>query len=139
MDIVDRPTRSRMMGAIGGKDTLPKLQVRTYLFRVGLRYCVHSAKLPSRPDIVIPGFRSVVMVHGCFWHRHPSCRYCTTPASNHEFWSEKFARNVRRDAEAEAALITLGWGEHKVWECEASNELVLDALFRNIVAHRRAR
>jgi len=135
MDIVDRPTRSRMMAAIRGKDTLPELKVRAYLFRAGLRYRVHSTKLPGRPDIVLPGFSSVVMVHGCFWHRHDGCMYCTTPASNKDVWNEKFAGNVRRDAAVEAALTELGWAVHKLWECESSDELALDALFWRIVAH----
>lgn len=121
-DIVDRATRSRMMSGIRGKNTKPELLVRRFLHRAGLRFRLHSRGLPGRPDIVLPRFRTVVFVHGCFWHRHRGCRYCYTPTSNRQFWLEKFERNVARDRANHAALTRLGWRVILVWECETANE-----------------
>lgn len=134
MDVVDSSTRSRMMSSIRGKNTLPERQVRRYLHCAGLRFRLHSAGLPGKPDLVLPRYRAVIMVHGCFWHRHGGCRFCTTPATRPEFWHQKFARNVQRDAEKEAELQGLGWTVFTVWECETSDELALDQLFWRIVA-----
>lgn len=118
MDIVDQATRSRMMSGIRGKDTKPELIVRSYLHRKGLRFRIH-AKLPGKPDLVFPRYRTVVFVHGCFWHRHEGCRYATTPASNSEFWQEKFATNVRRDAKVRLQLEELGWRVLVAWACQS--------------------
>lgn len=120
MDIVDRATRSRMMSGIRGKDTKPELIVRSYLHRAGLRFRLH-AKLPGKPDLVLPKYRTAVFVHGCFWHRHEGCRYATTPASNAKFWQEKFAGNVRRDARAKQQLEELGWRVQVIWACQLND------------------
>lgn len=120
MDIVDHATRSRMMSGIRGKDTKPELIVRSYLHRAGLRFRLH-AKLPGKPDLVLPRYRTAVFVHGCFWHRHEGCRYATTPASNAEFWQEKFASNVRRDARAKQQLEELGWHVQVIWACQLND------------------
>src|SRR5690348_13819912 len=95
-DIVDKETRSRMMSGIRGKNTKPEMIVRSFLHRAGLRFRLY-AKLPGKPDLAFPKFRTVVFVHGCFWHRHKRCRFATTPASNSAFWQEKFEANMRRD------------------------------------------
>ena len=116
-DVVDRATRSRMMSGIRGRDTKPELKVRRYLHAAGLRYRLHDHTLPGRPDIVLPRFRTVVFVHGCFWHSHPGCRYAYRPKSNEVFWREKLARNAARDAVAEARLRAMGWDVQTVWEC----------------------
>lgn len=124
MDIVDRATRSRMMSGIRGKNTKPELIVRSFLHRAGLRFRLH-AKLPGKPDLVLPKFRTAILVHGCFWHRHEGCRYATTPASNAEFWREKFADNMRRDARAKRQLEEQGWRVEVVWSCQLNeSELV---------------
>lgn len=117
MDVVDSDTRSRMMSGIRGKDTKPELVVRSFLHRAGLRFRLH-AKLPGKPDLVFPRFRSVVFVHGCFWHRHEGCRFATTPASNAAFWQEKFAANARRDVRAKQQLEALGWRVLVIWSCQ---------------------
>lgn len=119
MDVVDPATRSRMMSGIRGKDTKPELVVRSNLHRAGLRFRLH-AKLPGKPDLVLPKYRTVVFVHGCFWHRHKGCRYATTPTSNTVFWQEKFAANVRRDAKVKKQLEKLGWRVFVVWSCAMS-------------------
>lgn len=118
-DVVDSATRSRMMSGISGKNTKPELTVRRYLHRDGLRYRLHG-KLPGKPDLVFPKYRTVVFVHGCFWHRHEGCRYATTPADNAEFWQKKFDGNVRRDHRVQKELSSLGWHVLVVWTCELS-------------------
>ncbi|MBK8060030.1 MAG: DNA mismatch endonuclease Vsr [Gemmatimonadetes bacterium] len=119
-DIVDRATRSRMMAGIGGKDTAPELTVRRFLHREGFRFRLHRRDLPGRPDVVLARYRVAVLVHGCFWHRHSSCRYATTPSSNREFWHAKFAQNVARDRRNLRELRRLGWTPIVVWECSLS-------------------
>ncbi|MGB3461849.1 MAG: very short patch repair endonuclease [Rhodanobacter lindaniclasticus] len=130
MDVVDRATRSRMMSGIRGKNTKPELAVRSFLHRAGLRFRLH-AKLPGKPDLVLPKYRTVVFVHGCFWHRHEDCRYATTPTSNPEFWREKFAANVRRDARVRQQLEELGWRVLVIWSCQL-DEPSLKRLAREI-------
>ncbi|WP_337244690.1 DNA mismatch endonuclease Vsr [Luteimonas sp. gir] len=125
MDIVDRATRSRMMSGIRGKDTKPEMMVRTYLHRVGLRFRLH-AKLPGKPDLVLPKYRTVVFVHGCFWHRHENCRYATTPASNPEFWQKKFTDNVQRDERVKRQLEEMDWQVETVWACQLSEPELSD-------------
>lgn len=106
------------MAAIRGRDTTPELRVRSLLHRLGFRFRLHRRDLPGSPDIVLPRFRTVVFVHGCFWHRHPGCRLTTTPAVRRDFWIEKFGQNVERDARQQSELRALDWNVVIVWECE---------------------
>ena len=129
-DVVDRATRSRMMSAIRGRDTRPELEVRRLLHREGLRFRLRAA-LPGKPDLVFPKYEAVVFVHGCFWHRHPNCRYATTPASNQEFWQAKFNANVARDKRVVARLRREGWRVFTVWACRIT-EGRMRALARQI-------
>ena len=131
-DIVDRATRSRMMSAIRSKNTDPELRVRRHLHRSGLRFRLHDARLPGRPDIVLARYRTVIQVHGCFWHRHDRCEFAYTPSSNRRFWTKKFRENVERDARSERQLRELGWRVIVVWECEISSSRRLDRLVRQI-------
>ncbi|MGB5133824.1 MAG: DNA mismatch endonuclease Vsr [Prochlorococcaceae cyanobacterium] len=110
--------RSRNMAAIRGRDTGPERQVRRLLHRMGFRFRLHRRDLPGTPDIVMPRFRTVILVHGCFWHRHPGCRFSTTPRTRSEFWQEKFRRNVERDHRQRTEIEALGWSVIVVWECE---------------------
>lgn len=116
-DVVDRETRSRMMAGIRGRDTRPEMALRRALHARGFRYRLHGADLPGRPDLVFPRHRAVVFVHGCFWHRHPGCRYATTPATREAFWSAKFDANVARDRAVQGALASMGWRVGVAWEC----------------------
>lgn len=134
VDVVDPVTRSRMMAGIKGKDTQPEFAVRRYLHAAGLRFRLHDKRLPGRPDIVLPRFRAVVLVHGCFWHRHHGCPFATTPTSRPDFWARKFEQNVRRDAENVCALQAAGWTAITIWECQVRDPLILDALFWQIVS-----
>ena len=118
IDVVDKATRSRMMAGIQGKNTLPELAVRRSLHAAGFRYRLHVASLPGKPDIVLPRYRAVILVHGCFWHRHPGCRFATTPATRPDFWLDKFRQNVMRDRRNHDALIEQGWKVATVWECD---------------------
>ncbi len=134
MDIVDRKTRSRMMSGIRGRDTQPEILVRRYLHGAGLRFRLGGCGLPGRPDIVLPKSRVAVFVHGCFWHRHQGCRFATVPDNRADFWQSKFAGNVRRDAHAVSALVSMGWTPLTIWECETRSIDALDELFWRIVA-----
>ena len=129
--------RSRCMAAIKGKDTKPEMIVRKYLFSRGLRFRVQVRKLPGNPDIVLPKYKTVIFVNGCFWHGHEDCRYFRLPKSNVEFWKEKIERNVARDVRNEAELKALGWRVVRVWECEiktvAQREEYLKHLYDRIV------
>ena len=116
-DIVDKETRSRMMSSIRAKDTKPELVVRRYLHSQGFRFRLHNRSLPGNPDIVLPKYGAVVLVHGCYWHRHKGCRLAYDPKSRQEFWQQKFSSNVRRDAEVKRLLREAGWRVMTVWEC----------------------
>lgn len=108
------------MARIRGKDTGPEIAVRKALHAAGFRFRLHDSRLPGRPDLVLPKWRSLIFVHGCFWHRHPDCRFAYTPKSRVDFWEGKFASNVARDARNEAEAERLGWHVIVIWECEAT-------------------
>lgn len=114
------------MASIRGKDTRPELLLRRALHRRGLRYRLHGGNLPGRPDLVLPRFQAVLFVHGCFWHRHESCRYATTPATRVEFWQAKFDANVARDIRNQHDLAEMGWRVGIVWECTTKKRKIGD-------------
>lgn len=114
-------TRRRNMAAIRGRDTKPEMRLRRLLHGLGYRFRVQRRDLPGRPDLVFPGRRKAIFVHGCFWHRH-GCRNSVLPKSRAEWWEEKLNRNVARDRAAAAELEMLGWSVLAVWECEAKDE-----------------
>jgi DNA mismatch endonuclease (patch repair protein) len=118
MDILTREQRSSVMSRIRGKDTRPEMLVRRTAHALGLRFRLHSAKLPGRPDLVFASRKIALFVHGCFWHRHEGCRLAYAPKSNGEFWAKKFSRNVERDREVTDALHGAGWKTAVIWECE---------------------
>lgn len=135
VDIVDQKTRSRMMAGIGPKNTKPELIVRRSLHSRGFRYRLHDRRFPGKPDIVLPKYRTVIFVHGCFWHRHEGCPKATTPATRPDFWKAKFRRNVERDQENREAVRRLGWRPLVVWECQlASGQLdeTIDTLIASL-------
>lgn len=109
------------MSRIRGGDTTPELLVRSALHRLGYRFRLKRSDLPGKPDIVLPKHRIAILVHGCYWHRHPGCKLCYSPKSNVEFWTSKFEKNVARDAEVKGLLQRAGWHPMVVWECEAVN------------------
>lgn len=105
------------MSGIRGKNTKPELAVRSYLHACGYRFRLHRKDLPGQPDLVLPKYRLVIFVHGCFWHRHSGCYYATSPATRKEFWQEKLQKNVERDARQIEQLHELGWRVLTLWEC----------------------
>ena len=117
-DTLTAEQRSRNMAAIKGKDTKPEMMVRRYLHALGFRYGLHNRKLPGSPDLVFRSLKTVVFIHGCFWHGHENCRYATTPKSNTEFWTQKITRNRERDRESEEKLRAKGWNVITIWECD---------------------
>lgn len=120
-DRISQKHRSWNMSRITSRDTKPELAVRSMLHRLGLRFRIHRTDLPGSPDIVLPRHKTVVFVHGCFWHRHSRCRFAYTPKSRVKFWREKFERNIARDHEAQKLLRAIGWRVIVVWECELRN------------------
>lgn len=136
-DTMTLEQRSRCMAAIRGKDTKPEMIVRKYLFSRGLRFRVQVRKLPGNPDIVLPKYKTVIFVNGCFWHGHEGCKYFRPPKSNVEFWKSKIERNVARDIRNEEELTALGWRVLRVWECDirkvAGREEYLRPLYDSIV------
>ena len=106
------------MSRIAGKNTKPEELVRKYLFSKGFRYRKNVRKLPGTPDVVLPKYRTVIFVNGCFWHGHEGCKYFVWPKSNAEFWRQKIETNISRDQRKEAQLRDMGWNVMIVWECE---------------------
>ena len=117
VDLVSPATRSRMMSSIKGKNSQPELLVRRLLFASGYRFRLHRRDLPGTPDIVMPGRKIAIFVHGCFWHLHKGCRYAKMPGTRPEFWKAKLEANVERDRLAVERLLALGWRVLCVWEC----------------------
>ncbi|MDE0627224.1 MAG: DNA mismatch endonuclease Vsr [Bryobacterales bacterium] len=120
-DIFDPAKRSEIMSRIRGRDTKPELLVRRIAHGLGFRFRLHRKDLPGRPDIVFPRYRAVILVHGCFWHRHPDCRFASNPKTRVEYWQKKFEGNVLRDRRNERALTDLGWRTMVIWECETKD------------------
>ena len=129
-DRISRAHRSWNMSRIRSKDTGPELIVRSLLHRMGYRFRLHRKDLPGRPDIVLPRYRTVVFVHGCFWHRHRDCKHAYTPKSRISFWKSKFAQNVSRDRRVRTELAAAGWNVVIVWECEIRDVELLESRLR---------
>lgn len=121
-------TRSENMSRIRGKDTGPEMMVRRAFWKAGLRYRLHDKRLPGSPDLVFPGRRTVVFVHGCFWHCHEGCSNFRIPKTRMEWWTAKLARNTARDAKVRAELEAAGWRVYVIWECEVADQGLLNEL-----------
>ena len=117
-DLFSPQKRSQVMAAIKGRDTKDELLVRRFLFRHGLRYRTSDRRLPGRPDIVLPKYRTVIFVNGCFWPGHEHCSLYRLPKTHQEFWKRKIERNRARDERSIARLLAMGWRPIVVWECE---------------------
>ena len=117
--------RSRNMSAIKSKNTKPEITVRKLLHSMGYRFRLHRKDLPGSPDIVLPKYKKVIFVHGCFWHRHQNCKYASNPKTRREFWEKKFKENIERDKKTQEKLKNLGWKPNIVWECEVKNREIL--------------
>lgn len=117
-DIKSKESRSYNMSRITGKNTKPEEMVRKYLFSKGFRYRKNDKKLPGSPDLVLPKYRTVIFVNGCFWHGHEGCKYFVWPENNAEFWRKKIVTNISGDERKKSQLEEMGWNVIVVWECE---------------------
>lgn len=121
-DTISPERRSWNMSRIRGKDTSTEIKVRKYLFSRGFRYRKNVKTLPGKPDIVLPKYRTVVFVHGCFWHRHEGCKKASVPKTRQEYWLPKFERNTENDRKHTEELQASGWKVIVIWECEVLND-----------------
>ena len=129
--------RSRNMSAIKSKNTKPEIAVRKLLHSMGYRFRLHRKDLPGSPDIVLPKYKTVIFVHGCFWHRHENCKYASTPKTRKEFWNKKFNDNILRDKKNLEILSSLGWKIIIIWECEIRNKKInLEQIIKNVIKKR---
>ena len=120
------------MSAIKSKNTKPEIKVRKVLHSMGYRFRLHRKDLPGSPDIVLPKYKTVIFVHGCFWHRHENCKYASTPKTRQEFWEAKFRENINRDKKHQENLSSMGWKIIIVWECEIKDkDFDLNRLLKN--------
>ena len=122
MDVHSKEVRSYNMSCIKGKGTKPEEMVRKYLFSQGFRYRKNDKKLPGTPDVVLPKYKTVIFVNGCFWHGHEGCKYFVWPKNNAEFWHKKIQDNILRDQKKIQALNILGWKVIVVWECKIKSD-----------------
>ncbi|MFV8324921.1 very short patch repair endonuclease [Flavobacterium sp. ZS1P14] len=128
--------RSYNMSRIKGKDTRPEMTVRKYLHAKGLRYRLHSKNLPGKPDIYLPKYKTIIEIHGCFWHGHQDCRYFTLPKTKTEWWQDKISKTKVRDEQNKISLEKIGLKTIVIWECQlrgANKSDVLEGLYREIV------
>jgi len=135
MDKISVLRRSANMRAIRSKDTKPEMAVRRLAHRMGYRFRIHRKDLPGKPDMVFPGRRAVIFIHGCFWHQHPdpACKDTLPPKSNADYWQPKLLRNQTRDSEHEAALQAQGWRVLVIWECQTKDEAALKNLLKSFL------
>ena len=132
-DVYSPEKRSAVMRRVKGKDTAPELKVRQALTALGARYRLHRKDLPGSPDIVLPGRRLALFVHGCFWHGHDCARGARVPKANRDYWLAKVGRNRARDIGARAALEAAGWRVEVIWECDLKDGGALTARLRNLL------
>ena len=137
-DVHSKETRSYNMSRIKGKYTKPEVLVRKYLFSKGLRFRKNDKRYPGHPDIVLPKYKTIIFVHGCFWHFHENCRYAVMPSSNVDFWKKKLNGNRLRDERNKKALTEMGWNVIVIWECQlkkCKRDQTLEDLYLEIISH----
>lgn len=131
-DVHSKETRSYNMSRIRSKDTKPELKVRKFLHANGYRYRLHVKDLPGKPDIVLPKYKTVIFIHGCFWHGHQGCRYYVIPKSRTDWWINKINTNISNDEKALESLTSSGWTILQVWECELKKNNI-ESTLRNLL------
>ena len=124
MDKISKEKRSENMSRIKSRDTSIEIKVRKYLFSQGFRYRKNVKSLPGKPDIVLPKYKTVIFINGCFWHRHPGCKYAATPSTHQAFWQKKFKANVQNDSKHHQQLEKSGWHVIVLWECEIKHNFL---------------
>jgi DNA mismatch endonuclease (patch repair protein) len=130
MDFWTKDKRSSVMSKIRSKNTRPELILRSALHRQGYRFRIHAKNLPGKPDIILPKYKTIIFVHGCFWHFHKECPEGRIPDTNSSFWEEKLSRTMERDVKHQKYFIDLGWKVLVIWECEIEKKL--DDVLKNI-------
>jgi DNA mismatch endonuclease (patch repair protein) len=135
-DVYPPEKRSAVMRRVKGRDTTPERVVRKALTRLGARYRLHRKDLPGKPDVVLPGRRLALFVHGCFWHGHDCARGARVPQQNRDYWVGKVARNRARDVAARESLAGLGWRVETIWECELKDAKALGARLERLLQGR---
>lgn len=138
-DVFTDEKRSWVMSRIRSKNTSPEMKVRSMLHRMGYRFRLHRRDLPGTPDIVLPMYKTVILVHGCFWHHHNGCRFAYIPKSRTEFWRRKLESNAARDERAAVELGDLGWHVEVVWECELASNQKADERIQSLLSTLRHR
>lgn len=138
MDVHDKKTRSYNMSRIKGKNTKPEELVRKYLFAQGFRYRKNDKRLPGSPDVVLPKYKTVIFVNGCFWHGHAGCKYFVWPQNNADFWKEKIQSNTTRDEKNYSKLDEMGWNIIVIWECELKPKMRDASLSRLLISLKEA-
>ena len=132
-DVYPPEKRSAVMRRVKGRNTTPEMTVRRALTRLGARYRLHRKDLPGNPDIVMPGRKLALFVHGCFWHGHDCARGSRVPKQNRDYWVAKVGRNVARDARSAEALAALGWRVETIWECDLKDAAALEERLRELL------
>lgn len=132
VDTISSEQRSRNMSRIRSRDTKPELVVRSMLHRAGFRFRLNVKKLPGKPDIVLPKYKIIIFVHGCFWHQHPGCKRQLIPSSRKEYWEPKLKKNTERDKLHLLSLKELGWRVGVIWECDTTSPVVLSNKLSNL-------
>lgn len=134
MDRLSPDQRSWTMSRVKGKDTKIEIQVRKYLFSKGFRFRKNDKRYPGKPDVVLPKYKTVIFVNGCFWHQHPNCSRSKLPVANAEYWKSKLEKNVLNDRIHEKQLQQMGWAVVNLWECELKKDFtgVMDAVIKEM-------
>lgn len=131
-DVHDKKTRSFNMSRIKSKDTKPEMLIRKFLFSKGLRYRLHDKKLPGKPDLVFPKYKTVIFVNGCFWHGHKNCVYFRLPKTKTQWWKDKIGKNISNDISNQIKLTEMGYKVINIWECDIKNKSIYSRLVRDV-------
>ena len=121
------------MASVSSQETKPEITVRSFLFKLGFRYRKNVTTLPSKPDIVLPKYKTIILIHGCFWHGHKNCKASKLPTSNEKYWKDKIASNIVRDLRNKRILKKLGWKVIIVWECKLKNVNEREKTFAKLI------
>lgn len=132
-DIYSKVKRSQIMASISGKNTKPEIMVRKFLFRNGFRFRINVNTMPGKPDIVLRKYKTIIFIHGCFWHGHKNCSKAKLPTTNTEFWTTKILGNIKRDIKLNSELKQQGWQIITVWECKTKNSKIFAKEMNKII------
>jgi DNA mismatch endonuclease (patch repair protein) len=127
-DVHNKETRSYNMSRIRSKDTKPEMLVRRFLHKNGFRYRLHVKDMPGKPDIVLPKYKTVIFIHGCFWHGHEGCKKAALPETRKEWWETKIKKNCQNDEKSAEFLTTQNWNIISIWTCQLTKKVVNETL-----------